>query len=277
MILGLTILTFLASGPMWKALLMAAFGLFLGCIGMDTMTGTPRFTLDIIELSDGVGLVPVVMGLFGISEVLLNVEQIHGAVHLRNEDQTPPPQSERLGGFDLAHSPRDGHRFFSGGPSRRRGGHFLLRLLRRGEEDFQIPGEIRHRNDCRAWPGPEAANNAATGGAFIPLLTLGIPANAVMAILLGAMMIHGMQPGPMLVKEHPGLFWGAVTSMYLGNAMLLVLNLPLIGLWVKILRVPYPILFPLILLFCLIGSYSLNNSIVEVVIMVIFGLHRLPV
>ena len=120
--------------------------------------------------------------------------------------------------------------------------------------------------------GPESANNAATGGAFIPLLTLGIPANAVMAILLGAMMIHGMQPGPMLVKEHPDLFWGAVTSMYLGNVMLLVLNLPLIGLWVKILKVPYPILFPLILLFCLIGAYSLNNSIVEVLIMVIFGL-----
>jgi putative tricarboxylic transport membrane protein len=120
--------------------------------------------------------------------------------------------------------------------------------------------------------GPESANNAATGGAFIPLLTLGIPANPVMAILLGAMMIHGMQPGPMLVKEQPGLFWGAITSMYLGNVMLLVLNLPLIGLWVKILKVPYPILFPLILLFCVVGAYSLNNSIVEVLIMVIFGL-----
>jgi putative tricarboxylic transport membrane protein len=118
---------------------------------------------------------------------------------------------------------------------------------------------------------PESANNAATGGAFIPLLTLGIPANSVMAILLGALMIHGMQPGPLLVKEQPGLFWGVVTSMYLGNAMLLVLNLPLIGLWVKILKVPYPILFPLILLFCLIGAYSLNNSLIEVLIMVIFG------
>jgi putative tricarboxylic transport membrane protein len=119
--------------------------------------------------------------------------------------------------------------------------------------------------------GPESANNAATGGAFIPLLTLGIPANAVMAILLGAMMIHGMQPGPMLMKQNPDLFWGAVTSMYIGNVMLLVLNLPLIGLWVKILKVPYPILFPLILLFCLIGAYSLNNSITEVLIMIFLG------
>ena len=108
--------------------------------------------------------------------------------------------------------------------------------------------------------GPEAANNAATGGAFIPLLTLGIPANAVTALLLGALIIYGVQPGPIMVIEHADLFWGVIASMYLGNAMLLVLNLPLIGLWVKILKVPYPILFPLILLFCLIGSYSLNNS-----------------
>jgi putative tricarboxylic transport membrane protein len=120
--------------------------------------------------------------------------------------------------------------------------------------------------------GPEAANNAATGGAFIPLLSLGIPANAVMALLLGAFIIHGVQPGPMLVKEHPQLFWGAVASMYMGNVMLLILNLPLIGLWVRILKVPYPILFPLILLFCLIGCYSLNNSVTEVLMMVLFGL-----
>lgn len=119
--------------------------------------------------------------------------------------------------------------------------------------------------------GPEAANNSATGGAFVPLLTLGIPANAVMALLLGALVIYGVQPGPRLIAEHPDLFWGVVASMYVGNAMLLVLNLPLIGMWVQILRVPYPILFPLILLFCLIGAYSLNNSTAEVAIMIFFG------
>ena len=119
---------------------------------------------------------------------------------------------------------------------------------------------------------PEAANNAATGGAFIPLLTLGIPTTATMAILLGALVIYGTQPGPMLIKEHPDLFWGVVASMYVGNFMLLVLNLPLIGLWVKVLKVPYPILFPLILLFCLIGAYSLNNNIAQVLFMIIFGL-----
>ena len=119
--------------------------------------------------------------------------------------------------------------------------------------------------------GPESANNAAAGGAFIPLMTLGIPANAVMAMLLGALTIYGMQPGPMLIKQHPDLFWGVVTSMYIGNIMLLVLNLPLIGIWVKILKIPYEVLFPLILLFCLIGVFSLNNNVGEIGLMLFFG------
>jgi len=120
--------------------------------------------------------------------------------------------------------------------------------------------------------GPEAANNAAAGGAFIPLLTLGIPANAVMAILLGALMIHGLQPGPLLVKQAPDVFWGIITSMYVGNVMLLVLNLPLIGLWVGLLKVPYQLLFPFILLFCLIGSYSVSNNVGDGIVMWVFGI-----
>jgi putative tricarboxylic transport membrane protein len=119
--------------------------------------------------------------------------------------------------------------------------------------------------------GPESANNAATGGSMIPLLTLGIPANVVMAVLMGAFLIHGVQPGPLLIKEHPEIFWGVVTSMYMGNAMLLVLNLPLIGLWIQLLKVPYRILFPLILLFCMIGVYSISSNIWDIVIMLIFG------
>jgi putative tricarboxylic transport membrane protein len=119
--------------------------------------------------------------------------------------------------------------------------------------------------------GPETANNAATGGAFIPLLTLGIPANVVMAMLFGALLIHGMQPGPMLLQSHPDLFWGVVTSMYVGNAMLLLLNLPLIGLWVQVLKVPYRVLFPLVLLFCLIGAFSINYLVTDLVIMIVFG------
>jgi putative tricarboxylic transport membrane protein len=271
MILGLTILTFLASGPMWKALLMAAFGLFLGSMGMDNMTGATRFSFDIVELSDGIGLVPVVMGVFGISEVLLNVEQsMERSVFetkIKNLFPTLKDWADSIWailrgtviGFFLGILPGGGAVISS----------FVSYAV---EKKVSKHPERFGTGMIAGVAGPESANNAATGGAFIPLLTLGIPANSVMAILLGAMMIHGMQPGPMLVKEQPGLFWGAVTSMYLGNAMLLVLNLPLIGLWVKILKVPYPILFPLILLFCLIGAYSLNNSIVEVLIMVIFGI-----
>jgi len=120
--------------------------------------------------------------------------------------------------------------------------------------------------------GPESANNAATGGAFIPLLTFGIPANVVMALVLGALLIHGIQPGPQLMRQHPQLFWGVVVSMHVGNIMLLVLNLPLIPLWVRILRIPYSLLFPLVLLFCLIGVYSLNNNSVEIIVMVFFGI-----
>jgi putative tricarboxylic transport membrane protein len=271
MTLGLTILTFLASGPMWKALLMAAFGLFLGCIGMDTLMGAPRFTWDIIELSDGIGLVPVVMGLFGISEVLLNVEQSMERSIFETKIKHLLPNLKDWAESIFAILRGTGIGFFLGVlPG---GGAVISSFVSYAvEKKISKYPEKFGTGMIAGVAGPEAANNAATGGAFIPLLTLGIPANAVMAILLGAMMIHGMQPGPMLVKEHPDLFWGAVTSMYLGNAMLLVLNLPLIGLWVKILKVPYPILFPLILLFCLIGCYSLNNSIVEVLIMVFFGL-----
>ena len=214
MIMGLTILTFLASGPMWKALLMAAFGLFLGCVGMDSLAGATRFTFDIIELTDGIGLVPVVMGLFGISEVLLNVEQSteRSVFQTKIKNLLPnlkdwaesiwPILRGTVIGFFLGVLPGGGAVISS----------FVSYAV---EKKISKHPEKFGTGMIQGVAGPEAANNAATGGAFIPLLTLGIPANAVMAILLGAMMIHGMQPGPMLVKEHPDLFWGAVTSMYL--------------------------------------------------------------
>jgi putative tricarboxylic transport membrane protein len=271
MIMGLTILTFLASGPMWKALLMAAFGLFLGSIGLDNMTASARFTMDIVELSDGVGMVPAVMGLFGIAEVLLNVEQSikRSVFEAKIQHLLPTFQDWKDSIWAILRGTVIG--FFLGVlPG---GGAVISSFVSYAvEKKVSRTPEKFGTGMIQGVAGPEAANNAATGGAFIPLLTLGIPANSVMAILLGAMMVHGMQPGPMLVQEQPGLFWGAVTSMYIGNIMLLVLNLPLIGLWVRILKVPYPILFPLILLFCLIGAYSLNNSVIEVLIMVGFGL-----
>jgi putative tricarboxylic transport membrane protein len=255
---------------MWKSLLMAALGIFLGSIGMDLTHGASRFTFEIIELFDGVGIVPVAMGLFGISEVFINMEQSQQRSVFETKIQNLLPNLKdwvsSIGpilrgtglGFFLGVLPGGGALIAS----------FVSYAL---EKKISKTPEKFGTGMIQGVAGPEAANNSATGGAFIPLLTLGIPANAVMALLLGALIIYGVQPGPRLVAEHPALFWGVIASMYLGNAMLLVLNLPLIGMWVKILKVPYPFLFPLILLFCLIGAYSLNNSLMEVGIMIVFG------
>ncbi|MCU0562586.1 MAG: tripartite tricarboxylate transporter permease [Desulfobacterales bacterium] len=268
--LGLTTVTYMASGPAWKSLVMATVGLFLGCIGMDVAIGSSRFTFGLIELYDGVGIVPVAMGLFGVAEVLLNVEEsmertvlssrVRNLLPTRRDwaDSAPPMLRGSLLGFFLGVLPGAGPVIASFAS------YAMEKRLSREPERFGS-GVIQ------GVAGPEAANNAATGGAFVPLLTLGIPPNATMALLLGALVIFGLQPGPKLVEDHPQLFWGVIASMYVGNLMLLVLNLPLIGIWIQILKVPYPILFPLILLFCVIGVYSLNNSIVEVGIMVLFG------
>jgi putative tricarboxylic transport membrane protein len=270
MLMGVIMLTFLAGDSMPKALCMAALGIFLGNIGMDILSGMERFTFDIPILIDGVGLVPVAMGLFGISEVLLNLEttlkrdifktSLKGLLpNLEDWRQSLWPIIRgSILGFFLGILPG------GGGVIASFTSYAVEKRVSRHPERFG-------HGAIEGVAGPETANNAGTGGAFIPLLTLGLPSNAVMAILLGAMLIYGMQPGPMLIKAHPDLFWGVITSMYIGNAMLLVLNLPLIGLWVKILKIPYRLLFPLILLFCLVGAYSLNNNTAEVAMMVIFG------
>jgi putative tricarboxylic transport membrane protein len=270
MVLGLAIVTYLASGPAWKALAMACLGISLGTIGMDSINATSRFTFGILELFDGVGLVPVAMGLFGISEVLLNVEQTMGRYIFETKIKNLLPSRS-----DWAESIWPAIRgtfigFFLGVlPG---GGPMIASFVSYAvEKKVSKTPEKFGTGMIAGVAGPEAANNAATGGAFVPLMTLGIPGNATTALLLGALIIYGVQPGPKMVTEHADLFWGVIASMYLGNAMLLVLNLPLIGLWVKILKVPYPVLFPLILLFCLIGAYSLNNSIAEMGIMVLFG------
>ncbi|MBI4588204.1 MAG: tripartite tricarboxylate transporter permease [Candidatus Rokubacteria bacterium] len=271
MIVGFVILTFLASSSMPKALIMAAFGLFLSTIGLDAVSGESRFTLDIIDLNDGIGLVPVVMGLFGISEVLLNLEQIQGnpeilkgkILHLyptREDWAKLLPASLRgtIVGFFLGILPGGGAVLSS----------FVSYAIEKRTSKYP---EKFGTGVIEGVAAPESANNAATGGAFVPLLTLGIPANIVMAILLGAFMIHGITPGPMIIQEHPDVFWGLIASMYLGNVMLLILNLPLVGIWVQLLRVPYKILFPLILLFCLTGVYSVSMSRVDILVMIIFG------
>jgi putative tricarboxylic transport membrane protein len=270
--LGFLTLTFMAQGSMLKALMMTAVGLFLSTVGLDQVSGVARFTFGITELLDGVDLVPAVMGLFGVSEVLINLEaglrrrdvfaqKIRGALPSRDElrRSVAPVARGTLLGFFLGILPGGGailSSFIS---------YAVEKRLSKHPERFGT-GMIE------GVAGPEAANNAGASGAFIPLLTLGLPTNAVVAILLGALMIHGVEPGPLVMRNHPDLFWGVIFSMYVGNAMLLVLNLPLIGLWVRLLRVPYPLLFPLILLFCLIGAYSIANSPSNIFMMLGMGL-----
>lgn len=270
MVVGITVLSYLSSGSMVKALMMAAVGMILGGVGMDSISGDYRFTFNIYALLDGIGLVPVVMGLFGISEVLVNLEEeIEGTIVTAKIKNILPTLKDwadtkwsilrgTLIGFFLGIIPGGGAivaTFAS---------YAIEKRVSKHPEEFG-------KGAIQGVAGPEAANNAAAGGAFIPLLTLGIPPNPVMAIFLGALMIHGLEPGPLLIVQSPEVFWGTIVSMYIGNIMLMILNLPLIGLWVKILRVPYFFLFPLIILFCLIGVYSVRNNAADIVIMFVFG------
>jgi putative tricarboxylic transport membrane protein len=268
---GLSILIYLASASVLKAVIMALLGLFLGLIGTDIVTGYLRFTFGNVTLMDGVGMVPVVMGLFGIAEVLDNLEKgLRRDIFKTSISQLfPNRQDWKLSIGPIARGTILG--FFLGILP---GGGALISSFTSYALEKRISKHPERfgKGAIEGVAGPESANNSATGGAFIPLLTFGIPANVVMALVLGALLIHGIQPGPLLIKQHPHLFWGVVVSMYIGNIMLLVLNLPLIPLWVKILRIPYALLFPLILLFCLIGVYSLSSNSEEIIVMVIFGI-----
>jgi putative tricarboxylic transport membrane protein len=270
MVLGLTMVTYLCMGSLIKGFIMTLGGLLVSTIGMDPISGIGRFTLDISTLMDGVGIVPVAMGMFGIGEVLTNIEEsikqevfltkIKGLLPTLRDwiDSKWPIARGTLIGFFMGILPGCGTvvpTFMA---------YTVEKRLSRHPERFGT-GMIE------GVASPETANNAATAGSLVTLLSLGIPANVTMAVLLGAFIIHGVQPGPLFISQQPSLFWGIIVSMYIGNVMLLVLNLPLIGLWVKILKIPYNILSPLILLFCFLGVYGLNNNIYEIVIMVIFG------
>lgn len=270
MCLGMVILTFLSSTSMIRALMMACIGILIGTVGTDTVSGTARFSFGIIELMDGVGLVPVVMGLFGISEMLLNIEtKIDREVFKTRVKGLFPTVRDWIQsagaiirgtviGFFLGILPGGGAVLSS----------FVAYAV---EKKVSKTPEKFGTGLIEGVAAPESANNSAAQGAFIPLLTLGIPSNVVMAMLLGALIIHGVTPGPLLLTNHPKIFWGVVGSMYIGNVMLLILNLPLIGLWVQLLKVPYAILMPLIIVFCIIGSYTIANSIMDVFFMLIFG------
>jgi len=271
MCLGMVVLTFLSSTSMVRALMMACFGIIVGSIGTDTVSGTSRFTFGLTDLMDGVGLVPVVMGLFGISEMLLNLETKidRDVFKTRVKGIFPTLQDWSQAKWAIARGTVIG--FFLGIlPG---GGAILSSFVAYAiEKKCSKTPERFGTGVIEGVAAPESANNSAAQSSFIPLLTLGIPSNVVMAMLLGALIIHGVTPGPLLLAQHPEVFWGVVASMYLGNIMLLVLNLPLIGMWVQCLKVPYPIMMPLIILFCMVGAYTIANSVMDVFFMLVFGL-----
>ncbi|WP_454684581.1 tripartite tricarboxylate transporter permease [Ancylobacter moscoviensis] len=270
MVLGLVASVALASGSVIKALAMVVLGILLGLSGQDVYTGTPRFTFDMLELADGIEFVALAMGVFGIGEIVRNLEDEH----------TRTVMVQKVKGLLL--SREDIRRII--GPILR--GTFLgsfLGILPGGGAilssfaAYSIEKKIsRHPEEfgkgaIEAVAAPESANNAGAQTSFIPMLTLGIPSNPVMALMIGALIIQGIVPGPNVVNEQPNLFWGIIASMWIGNLMLVVLNLPLIGMWVRLLTVPYHILFPLIVGFCCIGVYSVNNNAIDVFAMALFG------
>ncbi len=271
MVLGLVMVIYLSQKSLVKSIVMALFGLILSYVGLDIVTGRGRFTLNIDELLDGLELAPMMMGLFAISEVCENLEvtakrslfkaHIKGLLPTLKDwaDSITAILRGTVIGFVLGILP---------------GGNALIAsfVSYAVEKKVSKHPENFGKGAIEAVAGPESANNAASSAAFLPLLTLGIPSNVVMAMLFAGFMIHNIVPGPLLLQQHPDLFWGVVTSMYIGNVMLLVLNLPLIGIWVQITKVPFIILYPLIVLFCLIGVYSINNSVFDIWVMVIFGI-----
>ncbi|HET7847928.1 MAG TPA: tripartite tricarboxylate transporter permease [Pseudolabrys sp.] len=271
LVVGLIFLAYMSSTSLVRTLLMASLGLMFGMIGIDNMTGHFRYSFDLAELGDGVGIVPVAVGLFGLGEILSTPSQkVVGEVIAPKLRELLPSRQEwkesvmpigrgSLLGFIIGIIPGSAHIISS----------FLSYAL---ERRLSAHPEQFGKGAVAGVAGPESANNAASTGAFVPMLALGIPTGPVPAVLMGALMVHGVSPGPQLVTEHRDVFWGFVASMYVGNLMLLALNLPLVSLFVSVLRIPYSYLYPLIIMFCIVGVYEVNHSIVDVWIMMIMGL-----
>jgi TctA family transporter len=273
LVLGLIAAVVLASGSLLKAIAMTVLGLLLGLVGTDVNSGVPRFSFNLPELTDGIGFVVIAMGVFGYGEIISNLGRkeadrevftgkmqglLPGMQQLK--DMAPAVVRGTALGAMLGILP-------GGGATLASFSAYALEKkvnLRPGEKAFG-------KGNIRGVASPEAANNAAAQTSFIPLLTLGIPPNAVMALMLGAMIIHNIQPGPLVMTRDPSLFWGLVASMWIGNLILVILNLPLIRIWIKLLTVPYRYLFPAIVLFCAIGVYSLNNNAFDIWMLAIFG------
>jgi TctA family transporter len=271
MIVGLVSAIALAHGSVVKALAMVVLGLLLGLVGTDVISGAPRFTLGIREYADGLNFVAVAVGVFGIAEILRNLENEHGREVLRTKVSGLMPTRED---FKAMAAPIVRGTAIGSALGVLPGGGAILAAFASYTVEKRVskhPEEFG-KGAIAGVAGPESANNAGAQTSFIPMLTLGIPANPVMALMIGAMIIQGIVPGPNVAVEQPALFWGIIASMWIGNLMLLVLNLPLIGLWVRLLTVPYYVLFPIIMAFCSIGVYSVNSNVYDLYAVAFFGL-----
>jgi putative tricarboxylic transport membrane protein len=269
LVVGLSLVTGLSGRSLLAALIMTAFGLILAMIGMDPVRGAPRFTFGIPPLYDGIGFIPVVMGLFGVGEIFLSMEApVLEIIKTKLTDLLP--KREEWGISAKAIGRGTGIGFFLGLipgigaiiPT------FLAYVV---EKKVSKHPEKFGTGVIEGVASPETANNAYANGAMVPLLTLGIPGSPTLAVIMGAFIIHGLTPGPFLFKERPDVVWGLIASLYLGNVILLILNLPLVGIWAKLLEIKYQYLYPGILLFCILGAYSLNQSVFDVGVMVVFG------
>ncbi|MEX2147080.1 MAG: tripartite tricarboxylate transporter permease, partial [Candidatus Rokuibacteriota bacterium] len=271
-LMGLLVLSRLSGGSVVTSLFMVGAGLAIGTVGMEPISGVSRFTFGWLTLAQGIDLVPVIMGLYGIAEVLVLAEQgVRRAriATVRLRELFPTAEEWRRSAAPIARGSAVG--FLAGlvpGPAAVLSTFISYALERRVSK---TPEQFGH-GAIEGVAGPEAANNGATAGAMVPLLSLGIPFAPATAILLSALVIHGVQPGPLLMAQRPDVFWGVVASMYVGNAFLLILNLPLIGVFVSILRLPQHVLSTLVLLLCLVGAWSLNNSLLDLWVLVLFGL-----
>jgi putative tricarboxylic transport membrane protein len=269
-VLGIVLVMGLAGKSMIKAFIVAVFGLLIGMVGMDPTRGSPRFTFGLTELLDGVGFIPVIMGLFGVAEVFENLEKEgQQVIEARLSSLMPSREDLRASSWSIARGTVVG---------------FLLGL---------VPGMTGTASSVLAYvaerkaskypekfgtgviegvAGPETANNAHANAALIPLFTMGIPASPSIAVLMGAFMMNGLIPGPLLFKEHAAVAWGVIASLYIGNVILLILNLPLIPLWVKFLKIPYTILMTIVLAVMMVGAYTVSNTVFDVFVMLLFGI-----
>jgi putative tricarboxylic transport membrane protein len=270
MVLGLVCTLYMISGSVLKGLVMIALGVLLGTVGIDVVNGRERYTFGTINLTGGVEILALVIGLYGVSEILLNVERVISSTlvteKLRHlfptradwKASAAPIARGSLLGFLLGVVP-------GGGPIT---AAFMSYAM---EQRISKTPERFGRGAIEGVAGPESANNAAVGGSMVPVLSLGIPGTPVTALLLGALIIQGIQPGPLFIQQQPDLFWGIVASMYIGNVFLLILNLPMVGLWVQLLKVPYKYLFPVVLLLSVVGTYSANKNVFDLWVMLGFG------